>query len=110
MQITAVDWMFDDSTSSSDLGNRSANSNIVDYLRNREIDLVINLPLRAHQMSSSNTHGYRIRQLCVEHRIPLITDVKCAKMLCRVSKLAVKCLNIFPISAHCVPCFFVARQ
>jgi len=84
LQITAVDWLFDDTGSSSDLGSRST-SNIVDYLCNRKIDLVINLPLRAHQSSSSNTHGYRIRQLCVEHRIPLVTDVKCAKMLCKVS-------------------------
>ena len=84
LQVTAVDWLFDDSASSSDLGNRPS-SNIVDYLCNRKIDLVINLPLRAHQLSSSNTHGYQIRQLCVEHRIPLVTDVKCAKMLCKVS-------------------------
>ena len=82
LQITAVDWLFDDTVSNNE--QRPVHHNIVDYLCSRKIDLVINLPLRAHQSSSSNTHGYRIRQICVEHRIPLVTDVKCAKMLVKV--------------------------
>ena len=85
LQVTAVDWFFDDAVSSDTDGKQKpVHHNIVDYLCNRKIDLVINLPLRAHQLSSSNTHGYRIRQICVEHRIPLVTDVKCAKMLVKV--------------------------
>lgn len=85
LQVTAVDWLFDDPVSNHTDGKQQPiQRNIVDYLCNRKIDLVINLPLRAHQLSSSNTHGYRIRQICVEHRIPLVTDVKCAKMLVKV--------------------------
>lgn len=30
------------------------------------------------------THGYRTRRMAVEHSVPLITDVKCAKLMIKV--------------------------
>lgn len=46
--------------------------------------MVINLPMRnggARRVSSFMTHGYRTRRLAVDYSIPLVTDVKCAKLL-----------------------------
>lgn len=33
------------------------------------------------------THGYRTRRLAIDYSIPLITDVKCTKLLVEVSEL-----------------------
>lgn len=46
--------------------------------------MVINLPMRnggARRVSSFMTHGYRTRRLAVDYSIPLVTDVKCVKLL-----------------------------
>lgn len=60
---------------------------LTDYLARREFDLVINLPMRsggARRVSSFLTHGYRTRRLAVDYSVPLLTDVKCAKLLVEV--------------------------
>ncbi|KAK7086301.1 hypothetical protein SK128_026853, partial [Halocaridina rubra] len=49
-----------------------------------EFDLVINLPMRgggSRRVSSFMTHGYRTRRMAVDFSVPLVTDVKCAKLL-----------------------------
>lgn len=59
-----------------------------DYLARKEFDLVINLPMRSggsRRVSSIMTRGYRTRRLAVDFAIPLITDIKCAKLLVEVS-------------------------
>lgn len=51
--------------------------------------MVINLPMRdggARRVSSFMTHGYRTRRLAIDYSIPLVTDVKCAKLLVEVRK------------------------
>lgn len=57
---------------------------LAEFLAEKNIDLVINLPMRnagARRVSSFVTHGYRTRRLAVDLTIPLVTDVKCTKLL-----------------------------
>lgn len=59
---------------------------LADFMARRQLDLVINLPMRggARRVSALNTHGYRTRRLAVDYAVPLVTDVKCAKLLVQV--------------------------
>ena len=57
---------------------------IGDYLCQKKIDLVINLPLRQHRITPVITKGYITRRMAVEYSVPLITDIKCAKLLVKV--------------------------
>lgn len=89
IKIQAVEWPFGDSSGSSNGGNgrgsgRGNTSNlesIADYLSQKKIDLVINLPLRMHRVAPVITKGYITRRMAVEYSVPLITDIKCAKLL-----------------------------
>ena len=58
---------------------------ITDYLSTQKFDFVINLPKRtggARRVSSFlATQGHTARRMAVDYGIPLITDVKCAKLL-----------------------------
>ena len=62
--------------------------NILDYLLNRKIDLVINMPLT----NASNSYEdiledeYTIRRLAVEFNIPVVTTLELASALVRVLK------------------------
>lgn len=61
---------------------------LADFLSRKQFDLVINLPMRnggARRVSNFMTHGYRTRRLAIDYSVPLITDVKCAKLLVEVS-------------------------
>lgn len=54
-----------------------------------EFELVINLPLRSggsRRVSSFMTQGYKTRRMAIDHSVPLITDVKCAKMFVQVKQ------------------------
>ena len=53
--------------------------NIREYLENRRIDLVINIP--QHTSSVEKTDGYFIRRLAVDRGIPLLTNVQLAKRI-----------------------------
>ncbi|KAF6018983.1 CAD [Bugula neritina] len=58
-------------------------NNILDSLMANEFDLLINLPLTSggsRKVSSITTQGHITRRLAIDHSVPLITDVKCAKM------------------------------
>ena len=44
--------------------------------------------------SSFITHGYKTRRMAVEHAIPLVTDVKCAKLLIKVRSLLALCIFV----------------
>lgn len=58
---------------------------MTDYLSSQHFDLVINLPRRiagARRVSSFvPTYGYRTRRMAIDYSVPLITDVKCTKLL-----------------------------
>lgn len=64
---------------------------LADVLARKDIDLIINLPMRGgnvrSRFSSFKTYGYHTRRLAVEYAVPLITDVKCAKLLVEVNAL-----------------------
>lgn len=80
-QVKTVDWPFEEG------GNGATEQSILDYLAQNKFDLVINLPLRrtgSRRASSYITHGYRTRRMAIDYSIPLITDIKCAKLLIEV--------------------------
>lgn len=66
------------------MGKRGDMRDISRFVRERQLDLIINLPLRgsgSYRVSSLITHGYKTRRMAVENGIPLVTDIKCAKLL-----------------------------
>ena len=80
---------------------------IMDYLSEKAIGLAINLPMRSGGCSGSGssarrtsslsvrTRGYKFRRLAIEMQVPLITDVKCAKLFVQVGTEAYLLLHIF---------------
>jgi len=65
-----------------------ANPNILDYLQERKIDLVINVPMvnRRSSISDIITDGYIIRRQAVEFNVPVITNLQLAEALVEVLK------------------------
>ncbi len=53
--------------------------NIREYLEQKRVDLVINIP--NHTSGDEQTDGYFIRRIATDHGIPLITNVQLAKRL-----------------------------
>jgi carbamoyl-phosphate synthase large subunit len=66
----------------------SVNPNILDYLQDQKIDLVINVPMGNKQKSYSDvlTDGYIIRRQAVEFNVPVITNLELASALVKVLK------------------------
>jgi carbamoyl-phosphate synthase large subunit len=79
------------------------NPNILDYLRRRKIDLVINIPVANGHDNGKNSDvfedGYVIRRAAVEFNVPVITNLELASALTTVLKqrncngLTVRSLN-----------------
>jgi carbamoyl-phosphate synthase large subunit len=77
------------------------NPNIVDYLQEGKIDLVINIPMPNHagKYSEILKDGYTIRRLAIEFNIPVVTNLELASALTKVleqrdsNKLTVRSLN-----------------
>ena len=86
IEVEAIHWMFENIGEAAEI-NKMADQlvSMADYLRNKHFDLVINLPMRtggARRVSSFvPTYGYRTRRMAIDYSVPLITDVKCAKLL-----------------------------
>ncbi|XP_053678893.1 CAD protein [Anopheles nili] len=83
--VESVQWTFD-SLATEDNGNGAGSElrHLAEYLANKQFDLVINPPMSgggARRVACFMTHGYRTRRLAVDYSIPLVTDVKCAKLL-----------------------------
>lgn len=86
---------------------------LADFMARKQLDLVINLPMRggARRVSSFTTHGYRTRRLAVDYAVPLVTDVKCAKLLVQVYFLIIMLLgNLTQFSNLGVNTFFLLQQ
>ena len=80
-QVKIVDWPFEEN------GLEGREDSIHEYLSQNKFDLVINIPMRqsgARKKSHFITHGYRTRRMAIDHSVPLITDIKCAKLMCEV--------------------------
>ncbi len=62
--------------------------NIMEYLRNKKIDMVINIPKNYTERELDN--GYKIRRAAVDYNIPLITNARLASAfiyaICKVDK------------------------
>jgi carbamoyl-phosphate synthase large subunit len=65
-----------------------ASPNVMDYLQERKIDLVINVPMANKQTNYSDilTDGYIIRRQAVEFNVPVITNLQLAAALVDVMK------------------------
>ena len=96
MQVEPVEWPFKDFSEVPIDGRNGVPSeseqlnSIADYIARKEFDLVINLPMRnggSRRVSSFMTQGYRTRRMAVDYAVPLITDVKCAKLLVEVRRI-----------------------
>ena len=61
----------------------------MDYLRNKKIDMVINIPKNHTKRELDN--GYKIRRAAVDYNIPLITNARLASAfiyaICKVCLL-----------------------
>jgi carbamoyl-phosphate synthase large subunit len=66
----------------------SAHPNILDFLQDQKIDLVINVPVANKQRNYSDvlTDGYIIRRQAVEFNVPVITNLELASALVSVLK------------------------
>ena len=83
--MEAVEWPFhENGGNSASKANGSLHHNIADYLTQKMICLVINLPLRQNRTTPAITKGYITRRMAIEYSVPLVTDVKCAKLLIKV--------------------------
>ena len=62
--------------------------NILDFLQERKIDLVINVPManRLSNMSDIITDGYIIRRQAVEFNVPVVTNLQLAQALVDVMR------------------------
>ena len=62
--------------------------NIMDYLKNKKIDMVINIPKNLTKRELDN--GYKIRRAAVDYNIPLLTNARLASAfiyaICKVDK------------------------
>lgn len=56
-----------------------AQPNTVDYIRDRKLDLVINIP--KNYQKEELTNGYYIRRTAVDYAVPLITNLQLARRL-----------------------------
>uniref|UniRef100_A0A915HUT8 CAD protein n=1 Tax=Romanomermis culicivorax TaxID=13658 RepID=A0A915HUT8_ROMCU len=85
VEISSVEWPIEEGGPLITTNGQSNKSrSIVNDLINKDIDLVINLPMRnvgVFKVSTIVTNGYKTRRMVVECGIPLITDIKCAKLL-----------------------------
>ncbi|XP_066599844.1 multifunctional protein r [Prorops nasuta] len=83
IEVEPVQWTFENIGVNED-SSPSELRHLADFLSKKQFDLVINLPMRnggARRVSNFTTHGYRTRRLAVDYSVPLVTDVKCAKLL-----------------------------
>nr|XP_033330186.1 CAD protein [Megalopta genalis] len=83
VEVEPVQWTFENISMNED-SSPSELCYLADFLSKKQFDLIINLPMRnggARRVSNFMTHGYRTRRLAVDYSVPLITDVKCVKLL-----------------------------
>ena len=52
---------------------------ILDMLDKSELDLIINIPTSLYN-SENKSNGYIMRRKCIDVNVPLITNIKCARL------------------------------
>jgi len=69
--------------------------NVMDYIRNREFDLVINIPKNLSKIELNN--DYEIRRGAIDYNIPLITNARLAsafiQAFCKYSQEEIKIVS-----------------
>uniref|UniRef100_A0A0K0F2V2 CAD protein n=1 Tax=Strongyloides venezuelensis TaxID=75913 RepID=A0A0K0F2V2_STRVS len=88
ISIQAIEWPFEEDSTNEKTS--AVTKSINDFLANKDIDLMINLPIKgngAYRVSAFSTHGYKTRRMAVDNGIPLITDIKCAKLFIEALRL-----------------------
>ena len=92
--VRTIEWPFEevgvDGTTKGEL------QSMADFLAEKEFDLVINLPMHSGGARRVSTHGYRTRRFAVDYAIPLIADVKCAKLFVE----ALRIVGRPPVKTH----------
>lgn len=83
IKVQVVDWPIE-----SEQPNQSTNQiKLAHCLLKEELDLVINIPMRPSGARKVSTLGYHFRRFAIDYAIPLIADVKCAKLLVEALRL-----------------------
>ena len=85
--VRAIEWPYEDTGDTAGHRHHVQQRTIADYLADNKFDLVINLPMRnggSRAASSFMTQGYKTRRMAVDYSVPLITDIKCVKLLVEV--------------------------
>ncbi|XP_073671315.1 multifunctional protein CAD-like isoform X2 [Paramisgurnus dabryanus] len=80
VKVMAVDWPFEEEV---DFCDEDKQKYIVDYLQENHFDLVINVPMRksgSRHRPSFIIIGYHTHQVAIDYTVPIITDIKCAKL------------------------------
>ncbi|VDK42313.1 unnamed protein product [Anisakis simplex] len=81
--VKTLEWPFEEETFEANEKTAAFSESIADLFTTKDVDLMINLPIRAsgaYRVSAYRTHGYRARRMAIDNGIPLITDIKCAKL------------------------------
>ena len=96
--IQPIEWPMDNKLQEED---KKANTQVLlsslptvgELLQSHQVDLVINIPFRSggsRRLSTVITQGYRTRRMALDLAVPLITDVKAAKMFAQALSLSAK--------------------
>ncbi|VDO98634.1 unnamed protein product [Soboliphyme baturini] len=94
ISMTPVEWQFDEGGPA---GGKIAQGfkSIAHYISKKQFDMVINIPMRgagSYRVSTFITPGYQTRRMAIDNGIPLVTDIKCAKLLIE-TKPNVDCIS-----------------
>lgn len=75
--------------------NEDNNKTIVNYLNNGKIKLVINISKKnkIRCIKNSKTDGYKIRRSAIDNGVPIITDIKFAKLFVNSLQYYYECCN-----------------
>jgi carbamoyl-phosphate synthase large subunit len=73
LEVTPLRWPLDEEE-----------PNILTYIKEKKVDLVINIPKNAD--NTELTNGYLIRRTAIDHNVPLITNLELAKRLVKAMK------------------------
>ncbi|PAV82102.1 hypothetical protein WR25_27009 isoform A [Diploscapter pachys] len=88
IHVTSVEWPFDKGIE--DAKTSAGARTLIEFFEEKEFQLVINLPIKgkgAYRVSAFRTHGYMTRRMAIDSGIPLITDIKCAKIFIEALRL-----------------------
>ncbi|KAL3102816.1 hypothetical protein niasHS_000774 [Heterodera schachtii] len=81
IRIKNLEWPFEEKDNYHMYGAKM--NTVAEFVEKKIIDFMIILPIRgsgAYRPGAYRTHGYNTRRMAIDNGIPLITDIKCAKL------------------------------